>query len=125
MTKGLRRISELPGSTYVYCGHEYTSENLHFARWIEPQNTEVAQRSVWAESKRAVRAITIPSRISDELAINPFLRASVGELRDCVRTIIEQCDDEKLKKRFPFDATEAHVVGALRALKDAGAHKRS
>ena len=34
-------LSTLPDNTRVYCGHEYTAQNLKFAKHVEPDNTDV------------------------------------------------------------------------------------
>ena len=35
------RMAGLPDSALLYCGHEYTVDNLRFAAWLEPDNLEV------------------------------------------------------------------------------------
>ena len=34
-------LSSLPDNTRVYCGHEYTAQNLKFAKHVEPDNPAV------------------------------------------------------------------------------------
>ena len=34
-------LSTLPDNTRVYCGHEYTAQNLKFAKHVEPSNPDV------------------------------------------------------------------------------------
>ena len=38
MTQSLAKLASLPEDTQVYCGHEYTVNNLLFARVVEPDN---------------------------------------------------------------------------------------
>ncbi|HFG1544974.1 TPA: hydroxyacylglutathione hydrolase, partial [Vibrio cholerae] len=38
MLSSLSKISSLPNNTIIYCGHEYTRDNLIFANYIEPGN---------------------------------------------------------------------------------------
>lgn len=33
----------------VYCGHEYTINNLKFARHVEPNNTAIQEKLAWAK----------------------------------------------------------------------------
>ena len=33
----------------VYCGHEYTINNLKYARHVEPSNTAVQEKLAWAK----------------------------------------------------------------------------
>ena len=54
----------------VYCGHEYTKQNLAFASAVEPDNKDL-------QSKQAsLKSVTIPSTIGDELKFNPFMRTN-------------------------------------------------
>ena len=71
----LRELAALPADTWVCCGHEYTEANARFALEADPDNA--ALRS-YAEQVRALRRAgrpSVPSRLADELAANPFLRA--------------------------------------------------
>ncbi len=71
----LRRLAGLPAETLVCCGHEYTESNARFARMVEPDNAALA---AYAEKVKALRAAgkpSVPSRMGDEVALNPFLRA--------------------------------------------------
>lgn len=36
-------------SQRVYCGHEYTINNLKFARHVEPNNTSIQEKLAWAK----------------------------------------------------------------------------
>lgn len=40
----LARIAALPPDTHFYCAHEYTLDNLGFARWVEPDNPAIEAR---------------------------------------------------------------------------------
>lgn len=74
MHRSLSRLATLPGSTRVCCGHEYTLANAAFARAVEPGNGALTRRAEEAQAMRNDDHPTLPSRISDELACNPFLR---------------------------------------------------
>lgn len=70
----LRRIACLPADTRVFCAHEYTRANLGFARWVEPDNPALIQRSREVDELRDAGQPTVPSLLGEELATNPFMR---------------------------------------------------
>lgn len=76
MYRSLRALAACPESTHVYCGHEYTVENLQFAREVDPENKAVERRAVDAAALRAQGEPTLPTTIGLERATNPFLRAA-------------------------------------------------
>jgi len=85
MFGSLRKFARLPGDTRVYCGHEYTQSNARFALTVEPENAALRARADEVVRLRAAGTPTVPSRLSDELAANPFMRAPdavlLGEIR--------------------------------------------
>src|SRR5271155_4610038 len=93
MNASLNRLRDLPPETRVFCGHEYTAANLRFALTVEPGN-EVAldyQRSV--DRIRAAGDPSLPSTLSLEIRVNPFLRCD----RDSVRAAAEAHAGKKLR----------------------------
>jgi hydroxyacylglutathione hydrolase len=70
----LMRIRELSDDTLVYCAHEYTLDNIGFARWVEPDNPALLARAEQAHAQIDAGDDTVPSRLGDEKAANPFLR---------------------------------------------------
>nr|CAD7397532.1 unnamed protein product [Timema cristinae] len=58
----------------VFCGHEYTVQNLKFAQHVEPNNQDIKDKMSWAQMKRAKTEPTVPSTIGQEKKINPFVR---------------------------------------------------
>jgi hydroxyacylglutathione hydrolase len=71
----LAKLAALPGTTKVYCAHEYTLANIAFARAVEPDNQALAAREL-AERDKCSRGVpTVPSTIALELATNPFMRS--------------------------------------------------
>lgn len=74
MHASLERLASLSGNTLVYCAHEYTLGNLQFALAVEPDNLELQQRQLDAQSLRERDLATVPSELSLELATNPFMR---------------------------------------------------
>ena len=74
MCTSLAKLSALPGSTKVYCAHEYTLSNLRFAIAVEPGNPALVERMACEQAKRARGEPTVPTTIALEQATNPFLR---------------------------------------------------
>jgi hydroxyacylglutathione hydrolase len=81
MWDSLQKIMKLPPATQLYCGHEYTLANARFALTIEPENEVLARRLAECEALRAAAKPTLPTRLSVELATNPFLRPHVAAIR--------------------------------------------
>ncbi|KAJ7305698.1 hypothetical protein JRQ81_010064 [Phrynocephalus forsythii] len=67
-------LGRLPPETRVYCGHEYTINNLKFARHVEPDNSAIQRKLSWAKAKYDSGEPTIPSTIGEEFTYNPFMR---------------------------------------------------
>jgi hydroxyacylglutathione hydrolase len=74
MSKSLMKLRELPPETKLWCGHEYTVNNLRFAKTVEPSNASISEALTLAEEKRASGEPTIPGSIGVERQTNPFLR---------------------------------------------------
>lgn len=76
----LHRIAQLPADTLVYCTHEYTVDNIGFAKWVEPDNPLLDARleECWEllDSGRA----TVPFELGREFDTNPFLRTHIPEV---------------------------------------------
>ncbi len=62
--------------TLVCCGHEYTESNARFALSVDPSNQALVARAEQAHQQRAAGKPTVPTRMSEEMAANPFLRAA-------------------------------------------------
>jgi hydroxyacylglutathione hydrolase len=74
MSRSLAKLRSLPPDTKVWCGHEYTVNNLRFAKTVEPENPEVERALQEAIAVREAGEFTVPGRLDRELATNPFLR---------------------------------------------------
>ena len=74
MHRSLRTLRELPADTRVYCGHEYTVNNLRFALAVEPDNGATREYLETAKDLRSKGRPTLPSNMALEIAVNPFLR---------------------------------------------------
>ncbi|MCY4208154.1 MAG: hydroxyacylglutathione hydrolase [Roseovarius sp.] len=76
MWRSLGKLAALPPETMVYSGHEYTSANAKFALTIDPDNRDLVARARDIDNLRSRGLATVPSKLSTELATNPFLRCS-------------------------------------------------
>jgi hydroxyacylglutathione hydrolase len=81
MWQSLSKLAALPPDTLICSGHEYTTANLRFALTIEPENPALLARIASTAAARAAHLPTVPSRLSDELATNPYLRAHLPEIK--------------------------------------------
>ncbi len=107
MQNSLQKLADLPADTTVYCAHEYTLANLKFALQVEQNNPALLARQQEAQRLRAANQPTVPSRLSLELATNPFLRVTQ-------RAVIEAASAYNGR---PVDSP-AEVFAALRRWKD-------
>lgn len=82
MWSSLQKILRWPGTTKLYCAHEYTQTNARFALTVEPRNAALAERAAEVASLRAASRPTIPTTVALEKATNPFLRPSSTGLRE-------------------------------------------
>ncbi len=80
MWDSLQRLRQLPKSTRIYCAHEYTEANIHFAVTIEPDNQALRKREAEVKALRAEGKYSVPSVMEEECEANPFLRADAPEL---------------------------------------------
>lgn len=103
MWRSLSKLARLPPDTLVCSGHEYTASNIRFALSLEPRNAALISRAAGVTEARQKGLPTVPSRLSEELATNPFLRASLPSMKAEVGMA---------------DAADAAVFGEIRARKD-------
>lgn len=103
MHSSLKKLVTLPEDTLVFSAHEYTIANAKFALSVDPDNTALQERSEIIASLRADGKPTVPSTLREELATNPFLRASDPGIRASLN--------------MP-DASDAAVFAEIRHRKD-------
>jgi hydroxyacylglutathione hydrolase len=84
MWASLSKLMRLPPDTLICSGHEYTTSNLRFAATLDGENPALQARIAAVADARAENRPTVPSRLCDELATNPFLRADTPALRAAV-----------------------------------------
>ena len=103
MWDSLLRLRALPPDTTICSGHEYTAGNARFAMSVDGGNPALQARAEAIRLARERDEPTVPSRLSDEIATNPFLRA----------------DDPVLKSAMGMaDSSPAEVFAAIRSAKD-------
>jgi len=107
MLASLTRLRNLPPETRMYCGHEYTAANLRFALTVEPTNAASIEYRDRVAGLRAQDLPSLPSPLSLERRVNPFLRCDVPEVREAAAAHIGR----------PLPRDE-EVFGALRSWKD-------
>ena len=106
MLHSLGLLAALPGDTRVCCAHEYTLSNLRFALAVEPGNADLERYHQQCVELRAQGVPTLPSTISVERAINPFLRTTSAPL---IQSVVSQ---------DPQARSEVEVFAALREWKN-------
>lgn len=107
MLQSLSKFQHLAEDTVVYCAHEYTQANLAFARAVEPDNETLAEYQQEVAQLRKKDRPTVPTRLSLQYQINPFLRAHEPTVAAAAR----QKSDESL-------TDEVSVFAAIRQWKD-------
>ena len=75
MYNSLKKIKALPNKTLIYCAHEYTKSNLLWALELEPENQYIKKKLIEVQKKIALKELTIPCLLEEEMKINLFLRA--------------------------------------------------
>ncbi len=106
LAESLARIARLPAETLIYCAHEYTVDNLGFAKWVEPDNPAVLARDESALAMAEAGQPTVPSTLQLELDTNPFLRCEAESVRAAAQ------------RRNPAAQTYAEVFAEIRRWKD-------
>ena len=76
MYRSLRRVTELPPETRLYCAHEYTLSNARFAAHAMPDDAAIARRLEEVKRLRDEGKITVPTSVAEERETNPFVRAT-------------------------------------------------
>ena len=74
MVNSLNKIRSLPDDTKVYCAHEYTEANSRFANHLTPNDSLLKKKIIEIKKKRSKNIPTIPSILSEEKKLNPFLK---------------------------------------------------
>ncbi|MCP4863873.1 MAG: hydroxyacylglutathione hydrolase [Pseudomonadota bacterium] len=99
MHRSLNKIKRLPASTVIYCTHEYTQANVNFALAAEPDNQALQAYDNWVKETRAQNTPTLPTLLSTQLDINPFLRCDSPAIK---KSVASQSDAELIDEIAVF-----------------------
>ena len=103
MVNSLKKIKSLPSKTKVFCGHEYTLNNLKFCMEIDKNNSELIEKYNYIKNNINNKLPSVPSNLGDEIRLNIFLKF----------------DDLEFKKSVGFeDLNEVDFFKKIRDLKD-------
>tara|TARA_Y100000590_G_scaffold402183_1_gene487766 strand:- start:381 stop:1145 length:765 start_codon:yes stop_codon:yes gene_type:complete len=93
MYDSLQKINKLPDKTILFCGHEYTINNIKFLESIlvNSENLLKARNNVNDEIHKNGRSI--PFNLGEEKKLNPFLNQS-SSLAKKLKTSLELSDKE-------------------------------
>jgi hydroxyacylglutathione hydrolase len=86
MVDSLSQLRSLPDTTRVWCAHEYTLNNLKFARQVDGDNQALQQRLAAVQAARQQNQATVPSTLGIEKQTNPFLRWDQPALQAIAKT---------------------------------------
>ena len=103
MWQSLLKIRNLPADTLIFCGHEYTAANVHFALTIEPKNTALARARGGSRAAFRAEEADHPDHDPAGKSYNPFLRADLHSVQGAIGM---------------EGSPPAQVFGVIRARKD-------
>jgi hydroxyacylglutathione hydrolase len=63
-----------PPETKIFCGHEYTIDNLKFCMEIDKNNSQLTEKFNLISSNIKNKLSSMPSILSDEMRLNIFLK---------------------------------------------------
>ena len=107
MFESLNKLKQLPDSTQIYCGHEYTKNNLLFSIKVEPENNDLIIRNSGIDNLIMTNGSSLPSSIELEKKTNPFLRCDLLG------------DNIQLMEKFGLDTpSENEIFKHIREWKD-------
>lgn len=107
MLEAMQYFASLPEATEVYCAHEYSLANLAFAAAVEPNNRDITEITARCHAQRQKGEPTLPSSISQEKQINPFMRTAV--------TAVARAAEHHIGRPL---TNEVEVMAALRQWKN-------
>lgn len=80
MYNSFEKLKKLDTATKIYFGHNYSVNNLKFAKTLEPSNIFITER-IKTESQKTISA---SSTLQAELKSNPFMRLQKKEIQQSV-----------------------------------------
>ena len=103
MFLSINKIKSLPGDTKIYCGHEYTKQNLDFCLKFDENNQFLINKLDWVKERNDNKMPTIPTTLEEEVKTNIFLR----------------CDNSSIKNILNMNnSSDEQIFEKLRSLKD-------
>ncbi len=103
MFLSINKIKSLPGDTKIYCGHEYTKQNLDFCLKFDENNQFLIKKLDWVKERNDNKMPTIPTTLEEEVKTNIFLR----------------CDNSSIKNILNMNnSSDEQIFEKLRSLKD-------
>lgn len=72
--QSLLKFTQLPKETLIFCGHEYTLQNLTFGQQVEPDNVNIQSKLNLVQIMHSEQQCTLPTNLAEELDTNVFLR---------------------------------------------------
>ena len=106
MFKSLKKISNYPKETKIFCGHEYTLSNLKFALEVDKDNKDLVNEFNNIEKLISSDIPSLPTNLNKELKLNPFLRCHDIDIKN------------KVIEKFDIIDDELQIFTALRKWKD-------
>ncbi|MGY8869280.1 MAG: hydroxyacylglutathione hydrolase [Pseudomonadales bacterium] len=97
MLKNMDYFKTLPLETSIYCTHEYSLANLAFASAVEPHNLDISATINRCKQLREQNIPTLPSSISQELMINPFMRSQEETVKEAAQSYIKSNINNELE----------------------------
>ena len=94
MFKSLKKISNYPKETKIFCGHEYTISNLKFALKVDEDNKQLADEYISVKKLISSNIPSLPTDLNKELKVNPFLRCNEINIKNKVIDKFDIIDDE-------------------------------
>lgn len=94
MFKSLKKISNYPKETKIFCGHEYTLSNLKFALEVDEDNKKLANEYINVKKLISSDIPSLPTNLNKELKLNPFLRCNEINIKNKVIDKFDIIDDE-------------------------------
>ena len=87
MFNSLNKLKNLPSETKVYCGHEYTKNNLDFCLKYDSNNSLLKERSAKINSMIKKKSPFLPSTIGEEIKTNIFLRCNNASVKQALNLV--------------------------------------
>lgn len=97
MHASLNKLSQLPDDTLIYCAHEYTLNNISFAKCVDPDNYALIEFESLCKQLLAEQKPTLPTYLAFEKTINPFLRCSDSKIVHSAQSHSNQLTSDPVK----------------------------